>query len=225
VSPRRLLLVRHGRTGSNAEGRFQGQLDVPLDEVGRAQAAAAAPGLAGLGFDVLVSSDLSRATETAAAIAAVSGHDVVRTRALREMCLAGFQGLTRDEVAARYPEAFEQWRTGRSVNLPGWETATDLADRAVPAVLGIEAETAMIVSHGGTIRTLLGRILDLPPGRWSALAGLDNCHYSELVYGDGRGWSLRAHNAPAPGRAATAEEHTAGDLPNGGAVEPSTMPL
>src|SRR2546426_12681041 len=95
----RLLVVRHGRTGYNATDRIQGQLDTQLDEVGRAQAAAAATRLAAFEPDVIVSSDLSRAADTAAALSAVTGLPVSYDSRLRERGFGQGQGLLGSEGA------------------------------------------------------------------------------------------------------------------------------
>ncbi len=92
---RRVILLRHGRTEWNASGRFQGQLDSPLDAVGLAQAAAAGTALKPMRPDALVSSDLKRALDTAAVVGAECGLDVTVDQRLREIHLGAWQGLTR----------------------------------------------------------------------------------------------------------------------------------
>ena len=92
--PTRFCLVRHGETAWNAEGRLQGQIDIPLNAAGRAQAEATAARLAAHRFDALYSSDLSRALETAAPAATLLGLQTRPTPSLRERQFGGFQGLT-----------------------------------------------------------------------------------------------------------------------------------
>ena len=99
----RLVLWRHGQTAWNAERRFQGQSDIPLDEAGQAQAERAARLLAGLRPDLIVSSDLIRATGTAAPLARLTGLDVILDKDLRERHGGGWEGLTDAEIRARYP--------------------------------------------------------------------------------------------------------------------------
>src|SRR4051812_8471329 len=114
----RLVLWRHGRTEWNATGRFQGQLDPPLDAEGRSQAARVAPELAAdlpAGQTTVVSSDLSRAAETAASLTAVLGVQLRLDPRLREHGMGLWEGLTRDEVAERYPEQYADWVTGGPV--------------------------------------------------------------------------------------------------------------
>src|SRR5437764_15194656 len=93
----RVVLLRHGRTEWNATGRFQGQMDSPLDGIGRAQAEAAAVAVAPMRPDAIVTSDLSRAMDTAAAVAAEAGVEPVTDPRLRELFLGSWQGLTRAE--------------------------------------------------------------------------------------------------------------------------------
>ena len=107
--PTRFCLVRHGETAWNAETRLQGHVDIPLNDIGRAQAQAAALSLATQNFDALYSSDLSRAVETAAAAGARLGLEVLPTQSLRERRLGGFQGLTRAEAQARYPVEYARF--------------------------------------------------------------------------------------------------------------------
>ena len=112
----RLILLRHGRTAWNAERRFQGQLDPPLDEVGRMQAYEVAGLVAALRPDVLVSSDAARARQTAELVSAAIGLPVQADARLRERSLGHWEGLTRDEVAEKYPDEFADWIAGRDVS-------------------------------------------------------------------------------------------------------------
>ena len=106
----RLIIWRHGNTDWNAGDRVQGQSDSPLNARGRDQAAAAAPLLAALRPDAIVSSDLSRAADTAGALAAVTGLPVSFDARLRERHFGIWQGLTLDEIAERYPTEYAAWR-------------------------------------------------------------------------------------------------------------------
>ena len=116
---RRVLLLRHGRTRWNAEHRFQGQADPPLDDVGRAQAYEVAGLVAALRPGVLVSSDAARALQTAAPIGEVTGLPVQTDPRLRERSLGHWEGLTRDEVAERFPDEYADWIAGRDVEPSG----------------------------------------------------------------------------------------------------------
>ncbi|HEX7248989.1 MAG TPA: histidine phosphatase family protein, partial [Burkholderiales bacterium] len=110
MSETRLCLVRHGETAWNAEGRVQGQLDIPLSGTGRAQARAVASALAGEAFDAIWSSDLGRVRETAQPYAEVSRKEILISRDLRERHYGDFQGITYAEAKARLPEEYARFR-------------------------------------------------------------------------------------------------------------------
>ncbi|MFI8090232.1 histidine phosphatase family protein [Streptomyces sp. NPDC086080] len=196
---RRVILWRHGQTSWNVERRFQGSTDVELTETGVAQARRAARLLAGLGPDAIVASDLKRAAATAAELAALTGLSVTHDEALRETYAGVWQGLTHDEIVARYGDEYTAWKRGEPVRRGGGELETEVADRAAPVVLRHVDKlphdgTLVVVSHGGTIRTTIGRLLGLDPHNWESLGGLTNCCWS--VLGEGaRGWRLMEHNA------------------------------
>src|SRR4051794_41405307 len=149
----RLVLWRHGRTEWNAAGRFQGQLDPALDTEGRSQAIRVAPQLAAelpVGQTVVVSSDLSRAAETAASLTTVLGVPLQLDERLREHGMGSWEGLTRDEVAERYPEQYADWVAGRPVRGRGGEESPEVAERALAALADLpEAPVAVVVTHGG----------------------------------------------------------------------------
>lgn len=196
---RRIVLWRHGQTAWNLERRFQGTMDIELTEAGVAQARRAARLLAALGPDAIVSSDLKRAADTAAELAAVTGLEVVHDQGLRETYAGVWQGLTHEEIIERYGEEYAAWKRGEPVRRGGGELETEVADRAAPVVERSadklpDGGVLVVVSHGGTIRTTIGRLLGLDPRSWEALGGLTNCCWS--VLGEGaRGWRLLEHNA------------------------------
>ncbi|MET8566840.1 histidine phosphatase family protein [Streptomyces sp. NPDC004783] len=196
---RRVILWRHGQTSWNVERRFQGTTDVELTAAGVAQARRAARLLVALGPDAIVSSDLGRAASTAAELAALTGLEVTLEENLRETYAGVWQGLTHEEIIARYGDEYAAWKRGEPVRRGGGELETEVADRAAPVVLRHaeklpEDGTLVVVSHGGTIRTTIGRLLGLEPQTWESLGGLTNCCWS--VLGEGaRGWRLLEHNA------------------------------
>ncbi|MDT0451545.1 histidine phosphatase family protein [Streptomyces hesseae] len=196
---RRLVLWRHGQTAWNVERRFQGTTDIELTGTGVAQARRSARLLAALRPDVIVSSDLDRARTTAAELAAVTGLTVTHHSELRETYAGAWQGLTHEEIAERYGEQYAAWKRGEPVRRGGGELETEVADRAAPVVLSHadklpDGGTLVVVSHGGTIRTTIGRLLGLESRSWESLGGLSNCCWS--VLGEGaRGWRLLEHNA------------------------------
>ncbi|MGK5533052.1 histidine phosphatase family protein [Streptomyces sp. URMC 129] len=196
---RRIVLWRHGQTAWNLENRFQGTTDIELTEVGRAQARRAAGLLARLDPFAIISSDLRRTRDTAAELAAVTGLHVTYDEALRETYAGAWQGLTHEEIMARYGDEYAAWKRGEPVRRGGGELETEVADRAAPLVERAAEKlppgrVLVVVSHGGAIRTTIGRLLGLPPQSWESLGGLSNCCWS--VLGESvRGWRLLEHNA------------------------------
>lgn len=194
-----LILLRHGRTAWNAGGRFQGQLDPPLDDTGEAQAQAAAAALAGLRPVVLLSSDLQRARVTAATLGARLDTEAGIDPGLREIGLGDWQGLTGQEAREQFPDEYDAWVAGRDIRRGGGETYAEVGERAVAVVQPVldslpAGGTLVAVTHGGTARAVLGVMLGLEPGSWWRLGPLGNCRWS-LVVREGRGWRLAEHNA------------------------------
>ncbi|MEF3113008.1 histidine phosphatase family protein [Streptomyces chrestomyceticus] len=196
---RRIVLWRHGQTAWNLERRFQGSTDIELTEEGVAQARRAARLLAALKPDAIIASDLRRAAATARELAAVTGLEITHDQGLRETYAGAWQGLTHEEIVARYGEQYAAWKRGEPVRRGGGELETEVADRAAPVVERSadklpDGGTLVVVSHGGTIRTTIGRLLGLESHHWEGLGGLSNCCWS--VLGEGaRGWRLMEHNA------------------------------
>ncbi|WP_045880046.1 histidine phosphatase family protein [Pseudofrankia sp. DC12] len=197
----RLLLLRHGRTGWNDSGRFQGQADPPLDEVGRAQAARVAPVIAAMRPDLVVSSDLIRCRATAELIGLPYRSDA----RLREIDLGRWSGLNSEEASRLYPEEDAAWRRGEDIRRGGGETYFEVADRAgalfdelVAAGLpGGPDSLVLFVLHGGTARSLIGHLLGLPPDTWWHFGPLANCRWTLLGSEHGR-FRVREHNVGVP---------------------------
>lgn len=148
--PTEILLVRHGETDWNRDRRWQGHADPPLNEEGRRQAQALAEALAGEDVAAVYSSDLLRAHETARIVAERLGLEVTALPDLREVDVGSWSGLTRDEIAHRFPGA-ERWEGG--------ETREEMAERVLGAVRRIAAAhpggRVLVVTHGGPVRALL----------------------------------------------------------------------
>ncbi|MEO3872944.1 histidine phosphatase family protein [Nonomuraea sp. B12E4] len=190
---KRIVCLRHGQTLWNVEQRFQGHSDIPLDETGVAQAARAASLLAALRPTMIVSSDLQRANDTALALGRIVGLDVAVDKALRERGGGQWEGLTREQIAARWPEEYTVWEA------PDGEPVTEVATRVAASMRRWAARLAddgllVVVSHGAALRLGICELLGLPEQLWSALGGLGNCSWSVLHEGR-RGWRLLEHNA------------------------------
>jgi probable phosphoglycerate mutase len=207
---RQVVLLRHGRTEWNASGRFQGQLDSPLDAIGLAQAAAAGAAVAPMRPDAIVSSDLARAVDTAAAVGAESGVEVLLDERLREISLGTWQGLTRPEARTAYPEEYARWQAGEDARRGGGETYAEVGSRAVDCVVDWldrlrPGALLVAVTHGGTARATIGTMLGMDPDTWWRLAPLSNCRWS-LLADMGRGWRLEEHNAGSPPEEETGDD-------------------
>jgi broad specificity phosphatase PhoE len=169
-----ILLARHGETDWNREGRWQGWADPPLNETGRTQARALARQLRDTPFDAVYASDLRRAHETAEIVAKPHGVPVVADPGLREIDVGSWSGLTRAELAARFPNG----------DRPDGETREQHADRVLAAVARIAREhpgaRILLVTHGGTMRALRSHVSDEP------LHPIENCGVLELRFRDDR---------------------------------------
>lgn len=208
AADRRIIFWRHGRTQWNAERRFQGQADIALDDVGRSQAAQAAALLAAIRPTRIISSDLLRARDTAQALAALTGLDVVTDVRLRETFAGVWEGLTFEEISRDYPADALRWEQDEAdARAGGGETRAEVAERMRTAVLEALADVPpggvlVVASHGGSTRVGLASLLGLPFECWGSLAGLSNCNWSALeetergaAAGQGPHWKLTEHNA------------------------------
>jgi probable phosphoglycerate mutase len=199
---RRVVVVRHGRTAYNHEDRWQGQLDVPLDDVGRHQAALMGPQVGSLDPVAIVSSDLSRARVTADAVAATTGLPVREDPRLREINAGQWQGLTGAEVRARFPQETERVRAGEDIRrgVDG-ETWGELGARVAAALRDLasglpEKSVGVAVTHGAAARAGIGVLLGLPFEQWRVLGGLGNCAWAVLEE-QSFGWRLVGWNLVA----------------------------
>ena len=187
----KLVLWRHGQTRWNAERRFQGQSDVPLDAKGHQQAQRAARLLASLRPHAIYSSDLVRAVGTADRLAELTGVAVRLDKDLRERHGGSWEGLTDVEIRTRYPAAYAAWIP------PDGEPVATVAERAADAFERVAdslaaGSLAVVVSHGAAISLGISRLLGLPE-KARVLGGLDNCAWSVLGRRAGR-WRLLEHN-------------------------------
>ena len=199
---RRLILLRHGQTDYNIDGRMQGHIDSNLTAEGHDQAAAAAPVLAELAPDRVISSDLRRAVDTAEVVAAACGLPVKFDARLRETHLGHWQGRTVAEIDRDYPGAIAEWRSDPAWAPPGGESRIAVVARSRPVVDELEAEfadarseTVLLVAHGGMIAGLVTGLMDLPPSTWPSFGGLGNCRWAVLARRDDHPrWRLAGYN-------------------------------
>jgi broad specificity phosphatase PhoE len=204
---RRLILLRHGQTDYNVDGRMQGHIDSCLTDAGHEQAAEAAPVLASLAPDRLVSSDLRRAVDTAEVVGAACGLPVKFDPRLRETHLGLWQGHTVAEIELDYPGAIATWRSDPAWAPPEGESRIDVVARSRPVVDELDAEfadsdgvseTVLLVAHGGLIAGLVTGLLDLPPSAWPSFGGLGNCRWAVLARRDDHPrWRLAGYNIGA----------------------------
>lgn len=188
----RLLIVRHGQTAWNADGRFMGQRDVPLDETGRAQAMAVARRLADERPATIYSSDLVRARDTARAIqeSIASRPELKLEPRLREMSFGDWQGKTYAEIRETDPVGLARWESEQfSMAPPKGETLMTFAGRIRAAYQEICAahpeQTVIVVAHGGSLQVLIALALGLAPEAFQRLR-LSNASLSDLrIYDTG----------------------------------------
>jgi probable phosphoglycerate mutase len=203
--PRRLVLLRHGRTAWNHTRRAQGHADVPLDEVGHAQAQAAAPYLAAMRPARLWSSDLAavrsgrvwsselaRAAQPAERVEAAGGLEVAYGARLGEFSVGERTGMPWDEAVKEFPQIADGVGLGERLRgVPGAETDADVTARIVPAVEDCAAalapgETGIGGTHGAALKLALGGLVGWDESAGRVLAVLDNCHWTTvLVPADG----------------------------------------
>ena len=176
--------MRHGRTEWNAQGRFQGWADPPLDSEGRRQAeecgARLATQLEGAEDLRVFSSDRIRALDTARAVAAaLGGLDVNVDDRLREVDVGGWEGLTRSEAEARFPAEYERWSRGEDVARGGGETVAESGRRVAGCIAGLSAGGGhlIVVGHGLSLESAMGMLAE---------QGLVTLHGEPLHLGNGQ---------------------------------------
>ncbi|MEX2464313.1 MAG: histidine phosphatase family protein, partial [Gaiellaceae bacterium] len=185
-----ILLARHGESDWNAEKRWQGHADRPLTERGRRQARALAERLAEIELDVVYSSDLRRARETAEAVAGAKGLEVRALPDLREVDVGSWSGLTRLEAKERFPDNYARWLDGGH-GWPDGETYEEMMERILEAVQRIVAkhpdERVLIVAHGGPIRAIHAHALGMDVHAYRRIRPVEpNARLSAIRAEDGR---------------------------------------
>lgn len=203
--PRRLVLWRHGRTEWNRLGIAQGHANVPLDEVGVAQAQRAAPFLASYEPAFIWSSDLARAQQTAEHLAALTGQQVVVDPRLREFGVGVRQGMTFEQFQQAFPELFVERpdaADGQVVvrRVPGAEDADVVRKRMVEVLTAateavLDGQTGVLVGHGASLRTGLLAFFGVPHELREMIAGMSNCAWAVLEQHHHRGWQIIDYNS------------------------------
>ncbi len=201
MSRARMCVIRHGETAWNAEGRVQGQTDVPLSPVGEAQAQALVAALAGERFAAIYASDLRRVRQTAAPAARALGLEPRLDAALRERHYGKFETLTYAEAHARLPEDYARFRAkDLDYDFGSGESLRSFHARAIACVGAIAArhagETVLVFTHGGVLEMVhrhahgsglsTPREFEIPnaainwveagPGAWRILAWAESGH-------------------------------------------------
>lgn len=203
--PRRLVLWRHGRTEWNRLGIAQGHANVPLDEVGVAQAQRAAPFLASYEPAFIWSSDLARAWQTAEHLAALTRQQVMLDSRLREFGVGVRQGMTFEQFQAAFPELFVDAPDGADGQVvvrrvPGAEDPVEVRQRMLAVLTAAaealqEGETGVLVGHGASLRTGLLAFFGVPHELREMIAGMSNCAWAVLEQHHHRGWQIIDYNA------------------------------
>lgn len=189
-----MILIRHGETQWNEEGRIQGQGDSPLTERGIAQAIAVAKRLQHEQFTTLYASHLGRVIETARHIAAVTGHAITIDERLQERAYGIFEGLTQAEAGSKHAAIFHEYKTNFSPDfaIPQAESIRRLLARGQAVFQELvrrhPGERIVVVSHGSFLRFVLSNMLGVPLGAKHGFR-LANGSLSEIAYEAGE-WSV-----------------------------------
>ena len=183
----KVILVRHGKTVWNAEGRYQGKMDIPLNEEGKEQARRAGEALKDFPVKAVFSSPLSRCRDTAQEIAKHHGIEVQVKEGFKEIDHGEWEGMLASEVEERYPELLKLWRTKPAeVQMPGGESLKDVYDRAVKAFEEVVSQFSpedliVIVGHDATNKVLMCHLLGVDLNKFWAFKQA-NCGITVLEY-------------------------------------------
>jgi broad specificity phosphatase PhoE len=185
-----LLLARHGETDWNRDGRWQGLSDTRLNDLGREQAEALAAELDDA-VDVVYSSDLARARETAEIVAARLGLEVRLDPRLRERGFGAWEGLTTAEIENRFAESHRRWRAGEGAGAEDAEPFAAFAARIhaflEDAVRQHPGQTVLVIAHGGSIRVIHALATGLDYVRdHRSIPAVANCAVARYAAGDGK---------------------------------------
>lgn len=181
-----IILIRHGQTDWNLEGRWQGASDIPLNATGRAQARALAARLTTWPIENIYSSDLVRAVDTAQTLADAVGVELIIEKGWRERNLGELEGLTKGEIQEKHPHLA---LPRQFIEAKGGETYIQFKRRIVATFESImakhEGETTVVVSHSAALRVLVSYILEIPDRIYAPFSLGGNTGISRIVIEDG----------------------------------------
>lgn len=182
----RIVLWRHGQTDYNAGYRLQGQIDIPLNDVGLEQARTAAGPLSEWKPTHIVSSPLSRAASTARELSRMTGVHVGLDDRLVERGFGRWEGLTHEEIEEQWPQEYLRWRLGHDPEGVGVESRADASNRIADAIRELaepldSEDVLVLVAHGAIITLGITRLLQLDPTAWFGFFSLHNCHWSVVA--------------------------------------------
>ncbi len=189
----KFVIVRHGYSEFNKQGRFSGQADIALDEIGKEQAYSIAKYAAkNFKIDSIYSSDLCRAYETARPTAEMLGLPIVKEKELRELHVGEWQGMLVKEIEKEYPEEFALFKNNVGLARPvGGESYPELMVRAAKIFDKIakenEGKTVFVATHGGIVRALRCAWAGITPEGIQEVAHVKNASISVAEYSDGKG--------------------------------------
>jgi len=207
-----LIFIRHGETDWNRQQRFQGQIDVPLNPTGHEQARRLAQALAGERFDLLISSDLLRARETAAPLEHAHALPAVSRPGLREQSFGVLEGMDVAGIKSRHPQLWAQWlRHDADYALPEGESTRQFHARVIAAVRELATthgdKALVLVTHGGVLDMLWRTVHGLPL-HGARVCAIPNTGINRLRWRAGTldivRWAEDAHLAGLPEQPATA---------------------
>lgn len=189
-----IYLIRHGETIANVEGIFRGRKDVPLNDNGKKQASDLADALSSVSFSAIYSAPLSRAIETARAIASTRDMQPIPCAEFDNIDLGEWTGRPKKEIQQKFPELWEQWITvPERLTIPGGESILDIQKRAFRKIEELieehRGERIAIVSHRAVLKPLIAKMLGIPvPFFWKI--HMDNASYSIAEHSQNRGFML-----------------------------------
>ncbi|MDY6834288.1 MAG: histidine phosphatase family protein [Chloroflexota bacterium] len=183
-----MMLVRHGQTDGNIQGRYQGRTDVDLNQVGREQANKLAQRLSSEKIGYIYSSSLKRAMQTAEAVAKLHGMTVIPREDIREIDVGDLEGMTVEEIERKYGSQRELWENN-SWCPPGGESLVQLNHRVGKFIEDIrqrhDENTILVVAHGGTLRSLLSNCLEFGTHTWPRIS-IDSASLSIITLNEDR---------------------------------------